>query len=174
MADTNQILRLAAIIREVDGNHSKGAAALAESILDHPGFRVILAKADEPAVPECREPAAVTGQLSDEELLKLAQQWLTEGHHQDYCSATNHAIAQAARWGDEQRLEACIAWLRYNYPSVNCEALRSTMHSKPPSNLKEQALMQLQAMEQAGALDCNIDAIRRALERLQELEEGNE
>ncbi len=101
---------------------------------------------------------------------ELVQQWLTEGHHQDYCSATNHAIAQAARWGDEQRLEACIAWLHYNYPSVNCEALRATMHSKPPSNLKEQALMQLQAMEQAGALDCNIDAIRRALERLQELE----
>jgi len=43
MADTNQILKLAAIIREVDGDHSKGAAALAESILDHPGFRVVLA-----------------------------------------------------------------------------------------------------------------------------------
>jgi hypothetical protein len=30
-----QILRLAAIIREVDGNHSLGAGALAEAILSH-------------------------------------------------------------------------------------------------------------------------------------------
>ena len=33
------ILRLAEIIREVDGNHDKGAAALAEAILSHPGSR---------------------------------------------------------------------------------------------------------------------------------------
>jgi hypothetical protein len=33
------VLRLAEIIREVDGNHDKGAAALAEAILDHPDSR---------------------------------------------------------------------------------------------------------------------------------------
>jgi hypothetical protein len=33
------ILRLADIIREVDGNHSLGAAALAEAILSHPDSR---------------------------------------------------------------------------------------------------------------------------------------
>jgi hypothetical protein len=33
------ILRLAEIIREVDGNHDKGAGALAEAILSHPGSR---------------------------------------------------------------------------------------------------------------------------------------
>jgi hypothetical protein len=33
------ILCLAEIIREVDGNHDKGAAALAEAILNHPGSR---------------------------------------------------------------------------------------------------------------------------------------
>lgn len=32
------ILRLAEIIRAVDGNHDKGAAALAEAILSHPGI----------------------------------------------------------------------------------------------------------------------------------------
>lgn len=32
------ILRLAEVIREVDGNHRLGAAALAEAILAHPGF----------------------------------------------------------------------------------------------------------------------------------------
>jgi hypothetical protein len=33
--DTDQVLRLAAIIRKVDGNNSLGAAALAEAILSH-------------------------------------------------------------------------------------------------------------------------------------------
>lgn len=33
------VLRLAEIIREVDGSHDKGAAALAEAILSHPGSR---------------------------------------------------------------------------------------------------------------------------------------
>jgi hypothetical protein len=37
--DVDDILRLAAIIRRVDGNHDKGAAALAEAILSHPGSR---------------------------------------------------------------------------------------------------------------------------------------
>lgn len=37
--DSIQILALAEIIREVDGNHSLGAAALAEAILSHPGSR---------------------------------------------------------------------------------------------------------------------------------------
>ena len=41
---------------------------------------------------------------------ELVQQWLTEGHHQDYCSATEHAIAQAANWGADQELEACCEW----------------------------------------------------------------
>jgi hypothetical protein len=36
------ILRLAEIIREVDGNHDKGAAALAEAILSHPGIAELL------------------------------------------------------------------------------------------------------------------------------------
>ena len=33
--DVDLILTLAAIIREVDGNHSLGASALAEAILSH-------------------------------------------------------------------------------------------------------------------------------------------
>jgi hypothetical protein len=37
--EVDDILRLAAIIREVDGNHDKGAAALAEAILSHPDSR---------------------------------------------------------------------------------------------------------------------------------------
>ena len=37
--EVDDILRLAAIIRRVDGNHDKGAAALAEAILGHPDSR---------------------------------------------------------------------------------------------------------------------------------------
>jgi len=36
--DADHVLRLAAIIRKVDGKHDLGAAALAEAILAHPGF----------------------------------------------------------------------------------------------------------------------------------------
>jgi hypothetical protein len=37
-----QIDRMAAIIREVDGNHDKGAAALAEAILCHPALKTMM------------------------------------------------------------------------------------------------------------------------------------
>lgn len=61
-ADADQVLNLAAIIREVDGNNSKGAAALAELILEHPGFRAVLARWGTPNSAETRrslgEPAA--------------------------------------------------------------------------------------------------------------------
>jgi len=36
MPEVDDILRLAEIIREVDGNHDKSATALAEAILSHP------------------------------------------------------------------------------------------------------------------------------------------
>jgi hypothetical protein len=55
------ILRLAEIIREVDGNHDKGAAALAEAILSHSGSRW------SPAI----EP--VPGEL--EELVRRLRDW---------------------------------------------------------------------------------------------------
>ena len=42
------ILALADIIREVDGNHSLGAAALAEEILKHPSISVQIAEAMRP------------------------------------------------------------------------------------------------------------------------------
>ncbi len=135
MADTDQVLNLAAIIRKVDGNHSKGAAALAESILDHPRFRAVLAC--EPAVPEGREPAAVTGQLSDEELLNLAQQYsvvylLSDGSachpfQEGYDmrnDVLNFARAVLARWGHpapppaDGEVAELVAWLRSNALTV--------------------------------------------------------
>jgi hypothetical protein len=47
--NTDHILKLAEIIREVDGGNRLGAAALAEAILSHPGNR--RSPAIEPEVP---------------------------------------------------------------------------------------------------------------------------
>ena len=100
------ILRLAEIIREVDGNHDKGAAALAEAILSHPGIcsagLAALDEADGPAVPDGREPASVATQPSDEELEKLAEpfSFVAEGGwDRSVYDETGYARAVLARWG---------------------------------------------------------------------------
>ena len=64
--NTDHILKLAEIIREVDGNHRLGAAALAEAILSHPGSRWI------PVVEP--EPEGLT----DEPLGDLIDKWVQE------------------------------------------------------------------------------------------------
>jgi hypothetical protein len=66
MADTDQVLKLAAIIREVDGDHSKGAAALAELILDHPSFHQCC---NEPAPPADGEVAECAAELLQRQAL---------------------------------------------------------------------------------------------------------
>ena len=143
MVDTDKILRLAAIIREIDGNHSKGAAALAESILYHPDFRAALA--DEPAVPEGREPVSVVEEPCDEELLKLARAELNNSPNwekPEYDASNpfpyeapgiawlNFARAVLARWGNPapqppakgeveelvNALKGIAYWRRHNKP----------------------------------------------------------
>ena len=71
---------------------------------------------------------------------------------------------QAAQWGADQELEACCKWLDEK-AVFGATALRTARRPKPPS-LKKQALKQLRDMDQAGALDCNTDKIRAALEAL--------
>ena len=44
--DVEHVLNLAAIIREVDGHHSLGAASLAEAVLSHPRIESVLGKED--------------------------------------------------------------------------------------------------------------------------------
>jgi len=50
--DVDLIIALAAIIREVDGWHSLGAASLAEAILKHPSITVQIAGAMRPTTQE--------------------------------------------------------------------------------------------------------------------------
>ena len=73
---------------------------------------------------------------------------------------------RAAQWGADQELEACCNWVAVESIAAATE-LRSWRRPRPPS-LKEQALEQLQVLNQHGALDCNTDKIRRALEALPE------
>ena len=56
------VLRLAEIIREVDGNHDKGAAALAEAILSHSGS--MWSPAIEP-VPVSERPILKSSNFND-------------------------------------------------------------------------------------------------------------
>ena len=104
---------------------------------------------------------------------ELVEQWRTEGFHQDYCSPFEHAIAQAARWGSDQELEACCEWLGdapvvYNdngdlHPGAYLrDARRSKMRS-----LKEQALLAIDVAVADGRLSPDVsNIVRRALEQL--------
>ena len=68
--------------------------------------------------------------------------------------------------GADQELEACCEWVESEIGRKEWAAeLRTARRAKPPS-LKEEAMKQLQAMEQHGALNCNVDTIRQALEQL--------
>ncbi len=70
------ILRLAEIIREVDGNHDKGAAVLAEAILSHPGSRW------SPAI----EPVPVAERLpGPEDLDSQGTCWMWHPVNYHYC-----------------------------------------------------------------------------------------
>ena len=106
---------------------------------------------------------------------ELVQQWRTEGHHQDYCSASEHAIAQAARWGADQELEACCSemdkWgdIHYSAGWKFSKDLRTARRPKPPS-LKEQALDELDRIpthdNEGRTVGVDVSIIRRALEQL--------
>jgi len=90
MPEVDDILRLAAIIRRVDGNHDKGAAALAEAILSHPDSRW------QHAQPKPQGP-------TDEELVK----------HYDRAVTSAIAIRVAVRaLTNEDRDAATVAGLR--------------------------------------------------------------
>ena len=116
---------------------------------------------------------------------ELVQQWWQEAHKQ-LSSYYDYIATQAARWGADQELKADCEWLRearnhgfgYDMGRILADNLRAVRRPKPPS-LAEQALAKTEAIlndpsrvlltEVREALECN----RRALERLQELEQEN-
>ena len=103
---------------------------------------------------------------------ELIRKWCAHSNkHETYDQFWCHIATQAARWGGDQELEACIAWMQEMQVagSGDIEILRAFRRPKPPS-LKEQALTALHAVA-TGANDIreqhqDLDTIRRALEQL--------
>jgi hypothetical protein len=100
---------------------------------------------------------------------ELLQLWF-EQHH-DYDKGINELLIEAAQYGADQELEACIEWLEQNQGRWEIPAsLRAARRSKPPS-LKEQALKELTWVDKHLNMPLHnhctaIHTIRRALEQL--------
>jgi hypothetical protein len=86
MPEVDDILRLAAIIRRVDGTHDKGAAALAEAILSHPDSRW------QHAQPVPQGP-------TDEELMDMAEFYIEDNGSLGLHNAGEFARAVLAHYG---------------------------------------------------------------------------
>ena len=102
---------------------------------------------------------------------ELLQEWCKQGHNCiSELDALKELATQAACWGADQELEACLQWFSAFYcmetwMQKDLEKFRTARRPKPPS-LKEQALEEVGVFEGMGT--CNIDIIRRALESLPE------
>ena len=78
----------------------------------------------------------------------------------------NSVMDQAAQWGADQELEACVNYIDNNISGNKAREFRAIRRPKPPS-LKEQALAVLD--DCANCLDgAHENTIRRALEALPE------
>ena len=82
-------------------------------------------------------------------------------------------LIEAAQWGADQELEACLNWLtdRERFPVGHeaIEELKEDRRPKPPS-LKEQALDELDRIpthdSEGRSLGVDVSILRRALEQL--------
>ena len=103
----------------------------------------------------------------------LKEEWESEWHHYRGQDTYEEFMAkQAAQWGADQELEACVQLLDINgCPDKWIDMLRAARRPKPLSEA-DQALAALREAEASGHLYVNgrSDTIRRALERLKELE----
>jgi hypothetical protein len=118
---------------------------------------------------------------------ELVQQWIRERPEREYSHTRRNYLmgisnydqtarqfvfdiaTQAAQWGADQELEACIANINTMYGKGKADWLRSMRRPKPP-NLKEEALKQLDEISACFRVthmsDIVCDKIRRALEQL--------
>jgi hypothetical protein len=98
--------------------------------------------------------------------LKKADQYVDQDNPETYF---DYVATQAAQWGADQELEACVELLKAHGYKGKAIDLRNARRPKPPS-LKEQALAALHAVA-TGANDIreqhqDLDTIRAALEAL--------
>lgn len=117
---------------------------------------------------------------------ELVRQWAVyKTGHESPVQLWYNVANQAARWGADQELDACRKWVDAEFPTYpKCDGpasyrLADARRPKPPS-LAEQALTSLSHLKidlrqfGLGSGSNDIHTIRAALERLQELEKGNE
>jgi len=91
---------------------------------------------------------------------ELVQQWIMEATEPSYVPT------QAARWGADQELEACVNYIDNNMSGNKAREFRAIRRPKPPT-LKEQALAVLDHTQKGyGLAEVDLDTIRRALEAL--------
>ena len=79
-----------------------------------------------------------------------------------------HLATQAAQWGADQELEACVEWLFQDGYDVTSARLRTARRPQPPS-LKEQALSELNLTADPDGAELSrtqVELIRKALEAL--------
>ena len=72
---------------------------------------------------------------------------------------------QAAQWGADQELEACVNYIDNNMSGNKAREFRAIRRPKPPS-LKEQALEALKHILHNSSTELGAETIRRALEAL--------
>ncbi len=101
---------------------------------------------------------------------ELVRQWMERTEYdEDTWFYESYIAEQAAQWGANQELEACVKWLDENLPGYDaCEGrLRAARRPRPPS-LKEQALTALTRYMNGETILTNdsVDTIRRALKSL--------
>ena len=114
---------------------------------------------------------------------ELVQQWLgtffgctVSG---ELGPADRFLASSAAQWGADMELEACLETIKakkwFANPDYRCADLRAARRPKPPS-LAEEALEALDAADSGLITESEwpqrSESIRRALERLQELDGG--
>ena len=107
---------------------------------------------------------------------ELVEQWANSSplqHLDEWWVYELHIAHHAARWGADQELEACCDYMQREDFHGFAKELLAARRPKPPS-LAEEALNELDLVpthDQDGrSIDADTSVIRRALERLQELE----
>jgi hypothetical protein len=99
--------------------------------------------------------------------LELQDKWRQDWYKSKvkHIQLEDHIATQAARWGADQELVACVEWLRARKDSYAI-ALATSRRPQPPT-LKEQALAELGDVYDKDKIDdTTYDTIRRALEAL--------
>ena len=101
---------------------------------------------------------------------ELVDQWHVEAV-KGFCTNGVYAqdiATQAAQWGADQELEACVNYIDNNMSGNKAREFRAIRRPKPPS-LKEQALDAWDRLRNEAwceEIDFDLDFVRRALEAL--------